>query len=167
MRERSTPKNGSGENVYLTTVTVQDNDSNTLNNTEVSCTVDTTNFTTKTDSDGKLYLCLPAGDAIIDICSDGVGYRAVGTVTTDDGTALTSAEFNAVASIDDVEYETWAAAVAAVQAGETITLLKDMAILATDAMLAAACTIDGNFHTLTLKAIVALPQHLDVAFYCG
>lgn len=152
MRIYSEPKNNNDENVYLTTVTVQDNGGSTLDNTEVSCTVGETTFTAKTDSDGKLYLWLPMGDAQIYIIDNEAGYRALGTVTDDDATALIATEFNPVFSIDDTKYESWAEAAVAVQEGETITLLEDTALLASDTMPTVSCSIDGNYHNLTLNS---------------
>ncbi len=151
-----TPINDSGENLYQTTVTVKDNSGNALDNTELSCTVDATTFTAKTDADGKLYLWLPEGAASISVNASGTVYKAGGTVATDNNTALT-AQPDAVASVNNVGYVTWSAAISAVPAGGTITLLKDFALLPSDTMPTVAFTIDGNFHTLTLSS----NQHLN------
>lgn len=103
MRVRSTTPKNSSTNVYLTTVTVQDSSSNPLSSTEISCRAGAASFTAKTDSAGKLYLWLPAGNANILISPGGVLYRAVGSVLTDDATALTTAETAAdIVSIADI-----------------------------------------------------------------
>lgn len=59
-----------------------------------------------------------------------------------------------VASVGGTSYNSWACAAAAVQAGGTITLLRDITLAATDVFPAVACTIDGgtNRHQLTLSS---------------
>ncbi len=59
-----------------------------------------------------------------------------------------------VASVDGTSYSSWACAAAAVPAGGTITLLRDITLAATDVLPAVACTIDGgtNRHQLTLSS---------------
>jgi len=150
MRIRSTPKNNSA-NVYLTTVTVQDGGS-PLSSTELFCRLGAASFTAKTDGDGKLYLWLPAGGNTIVVSTGSAMYRAVGTVLTDDATVLSTVEFNPCVEVNGTMYETWAEATTAVQADQSITLLKDVALSSSDQMPAVACTIDGGAgkHKLTL-----------------
>ncbi|HWT77093.1 MAG TPA: immunoglobulin-like domain-containing protein [Mobilitalea sp.] len=56
--------------------------------------------------------------------------------------------------IGTTTYESWAAAVSAVQAGQTITLLNNVTLTESDTMPAVACTIDGgsSLNTLTLSS---------------
>ena len=168
IRIKSTPKNDNTD-VYLTTVTVEDNDGSPLSNTEVSCKIGQSTFSTKTDSSGKLYLWLPAGDTSIVVSSGGTVCQAKGTVLTDDSTVLTTSEFKLL-EVNGKMYESWSDAVAAVQEGQTITLLKDVILTPSDTMPTVACTISGGTSryklTLdgqTLKADTAL-KDLNLGF---
>lgn len=84
MRSRSTAPQNASTNVYLTTVTVQDDSSDPIRDMEVACLIGAESFTAKTDGDGKLYLWLPAGNSTIIINAGFAMFRAAGTVLTDD-----------------------------------------------------------------------------------
>ena len=74
-----------------------------------------------------------------------------GTGSTTAVTATESKSFKnykAVAKIGDVEYKTFAEAVAALKAGDTLTLLDDIALSSTFNV-ATSITIDGNGHKIT------------------
>jgi len=72
------PVDGSGNLVYLVTVTVGDP---SVKNTEVSCSVNGgASFSCVTDEEGKLYLWMPAGEGAAEIDTGTALYRASGTV---------------------------------------------------------------------------------------
>lgn len=66
--------------------------------------------------------------------------------------------------IGSLNYETWAAAVSAVKAGETITLLNNVTLSETDTMPAVACTIDGGNSKYTLTLYSDTRMKADTAF---
>jgi hypothetical protein len=74
------PEDGSGNRVYLVTVTVGDPP---VENTQVTCSVNGgAPFTCITDGEGKLYLWMPEGQGGTEIDIGGTIYRANGTVET-------------------------------------------------------------------------------------
>jgi len=64
--------------------------------------------------------------------------------------------------IGSTTYETWAAAISAVQAGQTITLRKDVTLTDSDIMPAVACTIYGSANKYTLTFCQAIHLNADI-----
>ena len=96
--------------------------------------------------------------------SDVSAYVAKGYVQNENGTVEQLGETNAVAKIDDTYYKTLADAVAAVQNGDTITLLKDAELTST-LNLAKNITIDGQ-GKYTIKAANSFTVGSDNKTYC-
>ena len=96
--------------------------------------------------------------------SDVSAYVAKGYVQNENGTVEQLGETNAVAKVGDTYYKTLADAVAAVQNGGTITLLKDAELTYT-LNLAKNITIDGQ-GKYTIKAANSFTVGSDNKTYC-
>ena len=96
--------------------------------------------------------------------SDVSAYVAKGYVQNENGTVEQLGETNAVAKVGDTYYKTLADAVAAVQNGGTITLLKDAELTST-LNLAKNITIDGQ-GKYTIKAANSFTVGSDNKTYC-
>ena len=96
--------------------------------------------------------------------SDVSAYVAKGYVQNENGTVEQLGETNAVAKVGDTYYKTLADAVAAVQDGDTITLLKDAELTST-LNLAKNITIDGQ-GKYTIKAANSFTVGSDNKTYC-
>ena len=96
--------------------------------------------------------------------SDVSAYVAKGYVQNENGTVEQLGETNAVAKVGDTYYKTLADAVAAVQNGDTITLLKDAELTST-LNLAKNITIDGQ-GKYTIKAANSFTVGSDNKTYC-
>lgn len=98
------------------------------------------------------------GEATIDsttgiLTPTSAGKVTVSATSNDDSSKIASNEITinkVVAQIDTVKYSSWQNAVNAVKDNETITLLDNINLEASDTMPAKACIINGSNHTLKL-----------------
>ena len=92
---QDTPANGSGESVYLTTVTLNDETGIGLNESEITSLGSSLSYSygitdMKTDSSGKLYLYLPDGSCDLQLGDGSYGYAASPAVNTSGTTVVTA-----------------------------------------------------------------------------